>query len=225
MKARRGYKLYKFPRDLLVFPVSLIVTKDAMTEPPYTRRLSKQDLVLATLDALIISTGLTQKKPLDDLRERKKTLEENLKEIKKVLDDLVKEISYLNEKLNDAAKKRKKQGDMKAREMDLEQCASELEDCQRVHSSFEIQSAAIDKQIEVLEAKEAEDPSGRMVSITDRKVLAISDDGFPRQPPKGTIYVHYDDGFIQHIPDSTPLESARLKEKHGFEKKGYYEAR
>eukprot|EP00954_Amorphochlora_amoebiformis_P013189 1034516-Amorphochlora_amoeboformis.AAC.1 len=211
MKARRGYKLYKFPRgkidafraerfeaiiiiaergptcqasgvsrrilriDLLVFPVSLIVTKDAMTEPPYTRRLSKQDLVLATLDALIISTGLTQKKPLDDLRERKKTLEENLKEIKKVLDDLVKEISYLNEKLNDAAKKRKKvdsliladvqtpricsevqsnplksvqQGDMKAREMDLEQCASELEDCQRVHSSFEIQSAAIDKQIE-----------------------------------------------------------------------------
>mmetsp|Transcript_2774 Transcript_2774/g.5121 ORF Transcript_2774/g.5121 Transcript_2774/m.5121 type:complete len:252 (-) Transcript_2774:130-885(-) len=192
------------------------------------RKLSNRDSVLVSLDALIISKNTEETVPqirLRELRERLVKLDTSEKELKRSLEELKKEVSDLNNEIKEQQQSKKNDLDkIQSIENKLRQAVNELTDCQRIHSSLELQQEAVNKQIDILEKggrSELERKFQRPSQIA-RTVLAVSDDGFPAIPPKGTLYIHYDDGFIEAVQECTPLDKAKLEERYGFEPKGYY---
>mmetsp|Transcript_30040 Transcript_30040/g.41872 ORF Transcript_30040/g.41872 Transcript_30040/m.41872 type:complete len:189 (+) Transcript_30040:110-676(+) len=107
----------------------------------------------------------------------------------------------------------------------IQEHTHDIETCRRIRASINVQKAAIEQQIKVLCKKRDKDPHlFRQLSklSIQREVLAISDDGFPRTPPRGTIFVHYNDGYIEAIANCSPLDKAKYEEKYGLERKGHF---
>jgi hypothetical protein len=117
-----------------------------------------------------------------------------------------------------AAAKNGKQTDVKAHSTRLLRCEAEVAGCGRILVSLSDQQAAISAQIELLTKRVAEEKKGGTgqfrgeSTIAERKVIGVSDDGFPTRdyPPIGVVYIvthiHFDDGYIEAVPKCTPID-------------------
>lgn len=191
------------------------------------RRGTKRESLLASLDALIIGrSGGVENKRLEELRDRRSRLEATTRELKATERELDQDFKSLHIDIGRLSKK-KDEEKLEQMHVQLKQCSSELADCVRILASVEAQRLAIMKQIGLIEERMAKGGSGStrqrgLSQLEQRVVVAVSDDGFRGQPPKGSVYLHYDDGYIETVPNCTAADRARYEEQHGLKPRGYF---
>eukprot|EP00466_Bigelowiella_natans_P016865 jgi/Bigna1/90403/estExt_fgenesh1_pg.C_700007 len=194
---------------------------------------------LASLDCLINfrSSEDGYVKRIQELGERKEKVLLNIKEIRRTLSQLNDEIKGMSDLSTTTTCNTKAQDGISSSTVQ-QQYTHDIETCRRIKASMDVQKSAIEQQIKdnneqttatslllVLSKKRDNNPHlfRQLSKISrQRQVLAISDDGFPRTPPRGTVFVHYDDGYIEVIANCTPLDKAEYEEKYGLEQKGYF---
>mmetsp|Transcript_41929 Transcript_41929/g.67427 ORF Transcript_41929/g.67427 Transcript_41929/m.67427 type:complete len:212 (+) Transcript_41929:347-982(+) len=146
-------------------------------------------------------------KRIQELGERKEKVLLNIKEIRRTLSQLNDEIKGMSDLSTTTTCNTKAQDGISSSTVQ-QQYTHDIETCRRIKASMDVQKSAIEQQIKVLSKKRDNNPHlfRQLSKISrQRQVLAISDDGFPRTPPRGTVFVHYDDGYIEVIANCTPL--------------------